>query len=137
MPPLNRRGIITGKISLVPYFLGVPPIPTPPNCFNVIVQRMCCKLSPYFPNMFHDRVAIPVPIQSPHKFINSFSVKDLACIEGKKLHNFKLPLGQRNALAIDCSCPGRVISCQFTKEANRRITLAALLPSQVCGNTCP
>ena len=30
-------------------------------------------------------------------------------IEGKKLNDFKLPLGQRDALTIDCSCAGRVI----------------------------
>ena len=38
MPLPNRRGIIAGKISLVPYFLGVPPITTPPNRFHVIMQ---------------------------------------------------------------------------------------------------
>lgn len=70
---------------------------------------MCCKLSSYFPNMLHNRIAVSVSIQSPHKFINSFSVKDLSSIEGKKLDDFKLPLGQRDALTIDCSCAGRVI----------------------------
>ena len=79
---LNRRGIIAGKISLVPYFLGVPPITTPPNRFNVIVQCMCSKFSAYFPNMLHNCIAVSVPIQAPHKLINSLTVKNLSCIEG-------------------------------------------------------
>lgn len=78
----NRRGIIAGKISLVPYFLGVPPITTPPNRFNVIVQCMCCKFSAYFPNVLHNCIAVSVPIQAPHKLINSLAVKNLSCIEG-------------------------------------------------------
>lgn len=82
MPLPNRRGIIAGKISLVPYFLGVPPITTPPNRFNVIMQCMCCKFSAYFPNMLHNCIAVSVPIQAPHKLINSLTVKNLSCIEG-------------------------------------------------------
>ena len=60
----------------------VPPITTPPNRFNVIVQCMCSKFSAYFPNMLHNCIAVSVPIQAPHKLINSLTVKNLSCIEG-------------------------------------------------------
>ena len=60
---------MAAKISLVTYFIGVPPITTPPNRFNVIMQCMCCKFSAYF----------GYPKHCADGFLYSFSSRRIDC----------------------------------------------------------